>query len=218
MGWTKQTFVDQQTVITANFLNGLQDQIIADESDSSAMSDAIGDLSELETEEKGSLVDAINEAKDRGGKDILVGGETGQILTKDSDDSLDFSWKTPQWYQLTEEEKAEIKSESEKDIRDLMLTAMMVVKDTTSTEVTLTPEAECRYIYGTLDSLTISSLPETGIIDISFTSGTTPTVLALPETAIVPAWFDPTDLSANVHYSISIEDYKVVTSEWPITT
>lgn len=31
MGWTKQTFVDQETVITANFLNGLQDQIMIDE-------------------------------------------------------------------------------------------------------------------------------------------------------------------------------------------
>lgn len=38
----------------------------------------------------------------------------------------------------------------------------------------------------------------------------------LPATAIIPQWFDPTDLSENTYYDISIEDYKVVVSEWPI--
>ena len=120
-------------------------------------------------------------------------------------------------YQNNSKWYSEKASESETIVRNLMLSGMLVREDLTSTEVTLTPEAECRYIYGTLNSLTIASLPETGIVDISFTSGTTPTVLVLPATAIVPEWFDPTELNASVHYSISIEDYKVVVSEWPIT-
>lgn len=106
---------------------------------------------------------------------------------------------------------------SETVIRNLMLSGMLVHEDLVSTDITLTPEAECRYIYGELDSLTVSSLPSIGIVDISFTSGSTPTVLVLPETAIVPEWFDPTDLNADTNYELSIEDYKVVVSEWPIT-
>lgn len=105
---------------------------------------------------------------------------------------------------------------SEQSVKSLMLSGMLVHEDLTSRAVTLTPEAECRYIYGELDSLTIQSLPSTGIVDISFSSGSTPTVLVLPEIAIVPRWFDPTDLSENTYYDISIEDYKVVVSEWPI--
>ena len=119
-------------------------------------------------------------------------------------------------YQNNSKWYSEKASESETIVRNLMLSGMLVHEDLTSTDVTLTPEVECRYIYGTLNSLTVSSLPETGIVDISFTSGSTPTVLVLPATAIIPQWFDPTDLSENTYYSVSIEDYKVVVSEWPI--
>lgn len=104
---------------------------------------------------------------------------------------------------------------AETRVRTLMLSGMLVHEDLASTEITLVPEAECRYIYGTLVSLTIESLPATGIVDISFTSGSTPTVLVLPASAIVPEWFDPTDLNENTYYNISIEDNKVVVSEWP---
>lgn len=106
---------------------------------------------------------------------------------------------------------------SESAIRTLMLSSMLVYEDLVSTDIILSADEETRYIYGELYSLMINSLPSTGIVDISFTSGTTPTVLVLPETAIVPEWFDPTDLNADTYYSLSIEDYKVVVSEWPIT-
>lgn len=33
MAWTKQVFTDFETVIDAEFLNGIQDQIISDESE-----------------------------------------------------------------------------------------------------------------------------------------------------------------------------------------
>ena len=120
-------------------------------------------------------------------------------------------------YQNNSKYYSEQAAASEQSVKSLMLSGMLVHEDLTSRAVTLTPEAECRYIYGELDSLTIQSLPSTGIVDISFSSGSTPTVLVLPGTAIVPQWFDPTELSANTYYDISIEDYKVVVSEWPIT-
>lgn len=120
-------------------------------------------------------------------------------------------------YQNNSKYYSEQSAASEQSVKSLMLSGMLVHEDLSSRAVTLMPEAECRYIYGELDSLTIQSLPSTGIVDISFSSGSTPTVLVLPETAIVPRWFDQTDLSENTYYDISIEDYKVVVSEWPIT-
>lgn len=120
-------------------------------------------------------------------------------------------------YQNNSKYYSEQAAASEQSVKSLMLSGMLVHEDLTSRDVTLTPEAECRYIYGELDSLTIQSLPSTGIVDISFTSGSTPTVLVLPTTTIIPQWFDPMELSANTYYDISIEDYKVVVSEWPIT-
>lgn len=106
----------------------------------------------------------------------------------------------------------------EQSVKNLVLTGMTVIEDKTSTEVVLDAEAECRYVYGELLSLEITSFPADGIVDIMFDSGTTPTVLVLPTTAIVPEWFDPTDLLANTSYELSVADNKVVEMEWPITT
>lgn len=103
-------------------------------------------------------------------------------------------------------------------VKQLMLTSMLCVEDTTSTEITLNPESDTRYIYGELTSLTISSFPSNGIVDISFDSGETPTVLTLPANTVLPGWFDPNDISENTSYEFSIANNKVVISEWPITT
>lgn len=104
----------------------------------------------------------------------------------------------------------------EQSVKNLALSGMTVIEDTTSTEVTLDAEPECRYIYGELVSLEITSFPGDGIVDIIFNSGTTPTILVLPQTAIVPEWFDPTELAANTSYELSIVDNRIITMEWPI--
>ena len=72
-----------------------------------------------------------------------------------------------------------------------------------------------RYICGEVASISIIP-PQTGIINVIFESGTTPSILALPQTVTMPEWFDSTDLEANRIYEISIADgiYGVVTS-WP---
>ena len=77
-----------------------------------------------------------------------------------------------------------------------------------------------RYICGECSTLSITA-PESGCIDVLFTSGATATTLTLASaksgvTAIkLPSWFDPTSLSANTTYEINILDgaYGVV-AEW----
>ena len=80
---------------------------------------------------------------------------------------------------------------------------MNVVKDLSSTDITLAAQAETRYIYGELASLTVSSLPSEGLVDILFTSGTTATVVSLPNTVKMPSWFS---VGASMTVEISILD------------
>lgn len=102
--------------------------------------------------------------------------------------------------------------------RALLLNTIVVYENTTATEVTLTPDNGARYIYGELLSLTINSVPDNGMVDIIFESGTTPTVLVLPQSGVtLPEWFDPTDLQASTRYELNFADGNLLMSSWPIS-
>ena len=79
------------------------------------------------------------------------------------------------------------------------------VEQVNGTTPTITGIANTRYICGEVTSISITP-PSTGIIDVTFTSGTTPAVLTIPNTVIFPAWFDSTALDANKVYEINIAD------------
>ena len=73
----------------------------------------------------------------------------------------------------------------------------------------ITAVAGNRYICGEVSTLTIV-VPSTGIIDVTFESGSTATVLTVtPPTGMTMKWangFDPTTLEANTTYEINIMD------------
>lgn len=100
--------------------------------------------------------------------------------------------------------------------RALMLNTIVVQEDTTTTEAVLTPDNGVRYIYGELLSLTINSIPDNGLVDIFFDSGSTATVLLLPLGITIPEWFDPTDLKTNTRYELNFADGSLLVSTWPI--
>ena len=66
----------------------------------------------------------------------------------------------------------------------------------------ITAEYNRRYVCGEVSTLTITPASQ-GCTDVLFTSGTTPTVLSLPNTVKMPAWFT---VEANKTYEISILD------------
>ena len=102
--------------------------------------------------------------------------------------------------------------------RTLLLNTIVVHTDSTTTEAVLTPDYGVRYIYGELQSLTLVSVPAEGTVDILFDSGSTATVLALPQTGILlPEWFDPTDLQANTRYELNFADGNLLVSCWPLS-
>lgn len=83
----------------------------------------------------------------------------------------------------------------------------------TDTDVVINAEENTRYICGEVS--TLDFIPSsTGIASIQFTSGSSKTILTLPNTVKMPDWFE---IEANTTYEISIADgvYGVVTS-WAV--
>lgn len=91
-----------------------------------------------------------------------------------------------------------------------------VVTNVSGATPVITAEADTRYICGEVTSLSFTPCVS-GICDVRFTSGSTVTVLTLPNTVKMPDWFDATSLEANTIYEINILDgvYGVVTT-WAI--
>ena len=72
----------------------------------------------------------------------------------------------------------------------------------TGANPTITAESNKRYVCGEVSTLTLTPV-SSGITDVRFTSGTTPTVLSLPQTVKMPAWFT---VEASKTYEINILD------------
>lgn len=87
----------------------------------------------------------------------------------------------------------------------------------TGTTPTITALPGIRYICGEVSTLDIT-LPASGIVDIVFESGSTPTVLTItPPTGVTLKWangFDPTALDADTTYEINIADGLGVAGSW----
>lgn len=92
-----------------------------------------------------------------------------------------------------------------------------VVVQVEGTSPTIVCEDNHRYICGEVLSLNIT-LPDSGIIDVVFESGSTPTVLTVtPPTGVTVKWangFDPTTLEANTTYEINILNGMGVAGIW----
>lgn len=91
----------------------------------------------------------------------------------------------------------------------------MYIVPVTGTDPVILCEGNHMYNCGEVATLTITP-PASGISNIVFTSGTTPTVLSA--TGVTwPQWFDPTELEAEMVYEITIEAGRGSVSTWPIT-
>ena len=95
-----------------------------------------------------------------------------------------------------------------------MISVGVPIEDVTVTGATpsITAEANKRYLCGTLTSLTIT-LPESGMFEVVFTSGSTATTLTASGVTF-PSWFS---VEANYTYEISILDGMAVVAVWPTT-
>ena len=78
-----------------------------------------------------------------------------------------------------------------------------LVVEVSGTDPVITGKASYRYNCGELYTLSITP-PETGTMDIIFTSGATPTVLTLPNTVKMPIWW--AGIETNTTYEMCITD------------
>lgn len=87
-----------------------------------------------------------------------------------------------------------------------------IVETISGADVSITAQANHQYLCGELYSLIFIPCG-TGICDIIFTSGSSPTALTLPNTIKMPDWWD--GVKANTTYEINILNgvYGVV-AEW----
>lgn len=81
------------------------------------------------------------------------------------------------------------------------------VENVSGSAVSITGQANYRYncTESSVDTLSITP-PSAGSIDVYFTSGSSATVLTVPNTVKWPAWFDATALEPNTLYEILITD------------
>lgn len=90
-----------------------------------------------------------------------------------------------------------------KQMLDIHDTIDSFVENVTGTDVTITGQPSYRYNCGEVYSLTVTP-PSSGTIDFRFTSGSTPTVLTLPQTVKMPEWW--VEVEANTIYEMCITD------------
>ena len=77
--------------------------------------------------------------------------------------------------------------------------------EVTGTTPTITAVENTRYVCGEVATLSFTP-PASGISIVRFTSGTTATVLTLPNTVKFPEWFDATTLEADTIYELCVTD------------
>lgn len=80
-----------------------------------------------------------------------------------------------------------------------------LIEEVSGSTPSITGLPNVRYVCGTVSTLSITP-PASGSIVVRFTSGSTPTILTVPNTVKFPVWFDYTDLEADTTYEIIITD------------
>lgn len=97
-------------------------------------------------------------------------------------------------------------AQDQADIVDDVVDEVGVKTETvTGTTVSITGVANTRYMCGEVSTISITP-PQSGIIDVIFTSGSSVAVLTVPSTVKWPSGFDPTSLEANTTYELNIMD------------
>ena len=170
---------------------------------------SVGDLDELTTTAKSSLVEAINEvnAKEGGGGSVTVDDELSEVsenpvqnkVIKARFDGLDQTVAGKASTDVATQSANGLMSSADKTKLDAVGSVVTV----SGTTPTITALSGVRYVCGEVATLDITPCVS-GICDVIFTSGSTATVLTLPNTVKFPdGAFTP---EVNTIYEINILD------------
>lgn len=81
----------------------------------------------------------------------------------------------------------------------------MNVQEVSGTAPSIVAHENERYVCGIVTMLSFTPCSK-GICDIQFTSGSSATILTVPNTVVFPEWFDSTALEPDTVYEISVVD------------
>lgn len=81
----------------------------------------------------------------------------------------------------------------------------MQINTVTGSTPVISAASNTLYICGECSTLSFTPAAS-GISGVIFESGSTPTVLTVPNTVIWPGWFDPTSLETDTIYELSVVD------------
>ena len=98
----------------------------------------------------------------------------------------------------TAQDRAEI-------VQDVVDEVGIKTETVTGSTVSITGIANTRYMCGEVSTISITP-PQSGIIDVIFTSGSSVAVLTVPSTVKWPSGFDPTSLETNTTYELNVMD------------
>lgn len=139
--------------------------------------------------------------------DIVKTSTSGNVdtytITYDNGDTTTFTVTNGDDYVLTNEDKVEIAG---------IVDDLLIIQEA-GTDPVITADANTKHICG--QCYTLSFTPSSsGICAVVFTSGSTPTVLTIPNTVMFPDWFDKGTLDTNTIYEINVSEgvYGVVTT------
>lgn len=100
------------------------------------------------------------------------------------------------------------------DVANITTADLDAVVAVTGTTPSIPAVAGTRYVCGECATLTVN-VPASGIIDVVFESGSTPTLLTIAGATVTWAnGFDPTALAANTTYELNIMDGLGVAVSW----
>lgn len=83
------------------------------------------------------------------------------------------------------------------------------------TSINLDPEVGYRYVCGELIALAVTSSPSIGGWSVCFTSGSTATVLTMPNEVKMPDGFE---VDASTVYEINVLDNYALVASWPVVS
>ena len=90
----------------------------------------------------------------------------------------------------------------------------MVVIPVDGTDPVIVAESTCQYVCGEVYSLNFTP-SQHGLSDVVFKSGSTPTILTLPETVIMPEWYEGIESGYTYEINVSEGIYGTIV-KWPI--
>lgn len=164
-----------------------------------------------------TIVDGVIKTNNASDSAIKTGTNTNSLLTPGRQHASVFYGLAKAAGDSTQSSSSNAVGTYTEDAKSAISTMLNGAVSISGSTPSIATKAGIRYICGEVSTLDITT-PASGIIDVVFESGSTPTVLTVtPPTGMTMKWangFDPSSLEANTTYEINVCDGLGVAASW----